>query len=410
MHRPLPSPSLSQKIAWVAGAGVAWLFLSVALSMVACEVYRRVGHNRPSVLSIPVQTREVGTLKNRLTFVAVLVTLLMAVVPLMGGCAVSTHVVNATVYGAGSNNQSEAAKAADQAVADLTKSQDAPVTLEPGKLTIASDPAYPPLEYSARVITIEAGEDEESKSDPQTVGFEIDLCKAIAKKLGLEPVFVTVAYDDIQSELSEGTADMAASGLITSPGLLTQLSPSDTYLAADLAICTRVGVDLPDAESLQGKIVGTQQGSTAEPAVDGFPGVAENRPYPHVLGAFDDLRDDKVDAVVVVQPVAAWILATDSGYANALQISGVIETGEGYAIWTTKGNEGLIAAVNAALQELMQTPEPEVETTTTVDETTSAPDASTTTTLGETTTTESTTETTKSVYQLLLEKWGLTVE
>lgn len=355
----------------------------------ASEVYRRVGHNRLSVLSIPVQTREVGTLKKRLTLTIILVALLAATLPLLGGCAASTHIVNATVYGTGSSGLTEAARTADQALAEIAKSEEiaAPVTREAGKLLIASDAAYPPLEYSAKIVTQEG--DKESQSDPQTVGFEIDLATAIAKKLGLEPVFVTVAYSDIQSALSEGKADIAASGMITSPGLLTQLTSTDTYLAADLAICTRNGVEYADADALQGKVVGVQQGSICESAVDSIPGIAEKILSLHVLGAFDDLMDGKVDALVVVRPVAKWILATKPEYANALHISGSIETGEGYAMWATKGNEGLVAAIDAALQELME-----------------APGVAT----PETTATQETVQPAESLYQLLLEKWGLATD
>jgi len=384
--------------------------------MIASEVYRRVGHNRLSVLSIPVQTREVGKLKKRLTLTMILVALLAATIPLLSGCAASTHIVNATVYGTGSSNLTEAAVAADQALAEITKSPDidVPATIEPGKLTIASDAAYPPLEYSARIVTEESGE--ESKSDPQTVGFEIDLCNAIAKKLGLEPVFVTIGYSDIQSALSEGTADIAASAMITTPGLLTQLAATDTYLSADLAICTRAGVELADSDALQGKVIGVQQGSIGESAVESTAGIAETRLYLHVLGAFDDLMDSKVDAVVVMRPVATWILSTDAGYANALQITGGMETGEGYAMWSTKGNEALIAAINAALQELQQAPQTAtVETSTTLEATTTTADGTTATeatvtTLEATTTTQQAVEPAKSVYQLLLEKWGLATE
>ncbi len=128
--------------------------------MIASEVYRCVGHSSLSMLSIPVQTKEVGMLKKHLTVTSIFVALLLACVAMLTGCAASTHIVNATVYGTGSDNLSEAAQVADQAIADITLSPDiqAPVTLEAGKLTIVSDAAYPPLEYSARVVTQEGDE------------------------------------------------------------------------------------------------------------------------------------------------------------------------------------------------------------------------------------------------------------
>jgi polar amino acid transport system substrate-binding protein len=350
-------------------------------------------------------------LKKHLTLIALLFVLLIGALPLLTACTASTHVVSATVYGSGHEDYSQAAQAADQAIEELTKSPDiaAPATIEAGKLIVASDAAYPPLEYSARIVTKEG--DEDKQSDPTTVGFEIDLCRAIAKKLGLEPQFLTVGFRYIPETLIDGKADLAAAGMITSPGLLTQLVASDTYLSADLAICSKTGVDLADSAALQGKIVAVQMGSTAEAAVAAIEGVAETRPYSHVLGAFDDLAAGKVDAVVVVARVAKWVLDNDSEYADSLQISGTIETGEGFAFWFAKGDEELAAAVNAALLELQQAPSVAAAPTTTVAVTVTAADATTTTVQQTDTTSQQTTTTTvagKSVYQLLLEKWGLT--
>ncbi len=409
MHRPFPPPRSSQKAERGADTGATRLVVGFDVSMIACEVYSRVGHIRFSVLSIPVQTREVGTLKNRFILVTMLVILVVASAMTLTSCAASTHVVNATVYGTGSEKLSEASIAADLALAELTKSPDiaAPATIENGKLLVASDGAYPPLQYFARVVTMEG--DKETRSDPQLVGFEIDLCKAVAKKLGLEPQFITYEFSDIESVLAEGKeVDMAASGMITSAGLLTQLSASDTYLSADLAICTRTGIDLADSAALQGKVVGVQTGSTAESTVQSIAGVAEIRTYPHVLGAFEDLDASEVDAVVVVSHVARWILATHADYANALKISGTLDADEGFAFWCAKEDQALVAAINAALSELRQAPGAPPETSTTADATTTTVQGTEITVPEATTTTENSVEPAKSVYQLLLEKWGLT--
>lgn len=304
---------------------------------------------------------------------------------MVSGCNVTTNQVGAEVYSTGTGNYTEAAKAADEAIAAITPSPDitVPATMEAGKLTIAADEAYPPLEYLAKVFTNVGGEESDSV---ELVGFEVDLYTAVAKKLGLEPVYVKVGFSSLTEVLTEGEkVDMAASGIITTPEMLNQFAASETYLPADLAICSRSGVELSDETSLQGKIVGVQTGSTAETYVDGMQGIAEKRLYPHVVGAFADLRDGEIDALVLVRPVAEWILSTDAEYATAITMSDEgIETGQGYAFWCNKTDQALMDAINAALEELRQAPE------------------------SATATDQSGAAASMSVYSLLLQKWGLT--
>jgi ABC-type amino acid transport substrate-binding protein len=362
------------------------------------------------MLSIPVQTREVGKLKKHLSPVAALVLLLVALLPMIGSCSAATAPTSATLYGEGTDQMTAAAKVADAAVASITRSTNiaVPSTIEGGKLLVGSDSSYPPLEYLAKVFTA-------AKKDGivQPVGFEIDLVRAVAKKLGLEVSFTTIDWDELAASLDQDKIDMVASGMVTGTELVPSLSASDTYLSADLAICTKAGVQFADGTALKSKTVAVQEGSTAQTVVAAIDGVGAPKTYPRIQGAFADLKDGKVDAVVVEQPVAKWILANHAGYAAELAVSGTIKTDQGYAFWCKKNNDALVAAINAALQELRQVPEV-VATTTTLGATatTTAGATSTTvlatdTTAGATTTTVSAQQT-RSVYQLLCEKWGVT--
>lgn len=72
--------------------------------------------------------------------------------------------------------------------------------LKDGELRILTNPIYPPMEYV--------------NSDTGTIdGFDIDLANAIAKKLNLSTVFVTSAFQELQSGLQTGRADMIISGM-----------------------------------------------------------------------------------------------------------------------------------------------------------------------------------------------------
>jgi polar amino acid transport system substrate-binding protein len=76
--------------------------------------------------------------------------------------------------------------------------------LKDGEIRILSNPIYPPMEY----INPETGVID---------GFDIDLANAIAKKLNLETVFVPAAFQQLQSSLQTGRADMIISGMSDNP-------------------------------------------------------------------------------------------------------------------------------------------------------------------------------------------------
>ncbi len=219
---------------------------------------------------------------------------------------------------------------------------------------------------------------------------------------------MTVDWSEIPSALTERKVDMVASGMVTSPELTAKFGASDVYLAADLAICTLSGAPLADEAALAGKTVGVQSGSTAESLVGAIQGLGERRVYSQLLGALVDLQAGKLDAVVAERPVCQWILTNHPEYAGVIKISGTIETGEGYAFWFNSDDQELLAAVNAALQELAPgcsrgPADDHVRggtTTTTLAETAATVGATTSTTEGA--------PAAKSVLQLLFEKWGLT--
>jgi polar amino acid transport system substrate-binding protein len=363
------------------------------------------------VLSIPVQTKEVGMLKKYLSPAMILLVLLVALLPLTTGCNATGAQTSATIYGSGTDKMSNAAKIAEEALAAITKSPiiTTPGTVQNGKLSIGSDSAYPPLEFLAKVITIENAKNVETI---QLVGFEVDLCRAVAKKLGLEPTFLTVDLSEVPSALTEGRVDIVASAMITNTQLMAEFSATDAYLAADLAICTKTSAPLADEAALAGKTVAVQAGSAAQSVVGALASVGKTSVYPHILNAFADLDAGKVDAVVIEQPVALWIMANHADYAAALKISGAIKSSEGYALWCEKDKQDLLAAINAAMLELRVAPiaAPQATTTTAaaIIPTTGAATSTTAPAGGATTTSVPVDQSAKSVYQLLCEKWGLT--
>jgi ABC-type amino acid transport substrate-binding protein len=281
----------------------------------------------------------------------VLSVVVLAVVLGANACGSVSQSTNATVYGEGTEQRTAAAAAADNAIASISKSPDieTPATLSAGILFVGSDSASPPLEYLAVLYTVEAGEETKQVT---LVGFEWDLARAVAKKMGLEAQYVQTSWKDLIPGIEEGRLDILASARSTTPDPPEELGATETYLDADLAICTAKGTTSADQDALKGKIVGVQLGSPAQTVVEQIDGITEVRNYAHILRAFDDLNSGGLDAAVADGITAEWILDNSASYGATLTISGQIETGEGYAFWCAKENQELLTAMNTALAEL----------------------------------------------------------
>jgi polar amino acid transport system substrate-binding protein len=78
--------------------------------------------------------------------------------------------------------------------------QTKPNLINQGELRILTNPIYPPMEFV--------------NPDKGTLdGFDIDIANAIAKKLNLNTLFVTSAFQELQSGLQTGRGDMIISGM-----------------------------------------------------------------------------------------------------------------------------------------------------------------------------------------------------
>jgi ABC-type amino acid transport substrate-binding protein len=250
----------------------------------------------------------------------------------------------------------DAAAAADAAIAAVTKSDaiETPATSKAGFLQAGSDTSFPPMEFS----------DEKGGY----IGFDVDLCTAIAKKMGLELEVVSTAWDGIIPALLAGRFDIIMSAMSILPERLDQMNATEAYLPGIIAISTPIDAPITDAAGLAGKTVGVQVDTTGQFEVEKVAGVKEIKKYATILEAFMDMDAGRVEAVVNDEPVNAYIIETNESYKAKFADTGSIVTDNSYAYWCTKENTALQTAMNAALQELRD----------------------------------------EGVYQLICDKWGLT--
>ncbi|GGM91629.1 amino acid ABC transporter substrate-binding protein [Thermus composti] len=206
-----------------------------------------------------------------------------------------------------------------------------------GEIRIGTEGAFPPFNYF----------DEKN----QLTGFEIDLGNAIAKQLGLKPVWITQAFDSLLIQLNQGRFDFViASHGITEERAKAVDFTNPHYCTGGIIVSRKGGPKT--AKDLQGKVVGVQIGTTYMEAAQKIPGVKQVRTYQKDPDALQDLLAGRLDAWITDRFVAKQAIK-ERKLENALQFGELIFQ-EKVAMAVAKGNKSVLDALNQALADLMR--------------------------------------------------------
>jgi len=215
------------------------------------------------------------------------------------------------------------------------------MTIKPGVLSIGMEIGYPPMEYY--------------DSDGKTpIGFDIEMGKAIAAKMGLKPEFVDTSWDGIFAGVNTGKYDCIMSSVTINPARLAAHNFSKPYVSNTLAMVVLKGVTPPANSPAEctGLNVAFQGDTTADSYMEdlGNKGLKYTpRKYDKVMYCFDELQLHRVDVIVTDLLVAYdYVAPADSPF----QIIWKSPEGEQFGVCMKKGADDLTAAINNALDAL----------------------------------------------------------
>jgi polar amino acid transport system substrate-binding protein len=208
--------------------------------------------------------------------------------------------------------------------------------ITPKKLTVCTHLPYEPFQYN------KGGE---------VVGFDVDLMDLVAKDLDLEQEIVNTPFETIETgqAMATGKCDIAAAGMTITEERDQVIDFSDPYFEATQALLVKKGAGYDSLESLDGKTLGVQVGTTGEEYAN------ENAPEGVELKVFEDLallleavKSGTIDAAINDNTVLL-------DYADKnpdTEMTAEFETGEQYGFGVAEGeNADLIDAVNKAFEE-----------------------------------------------------------
>ena len=212
--------------------------------------------------------------------------------------------------------------------------------VEPGKLIMSTNAAFPPYEMVADGEGVYQGLE----------GIDVEIAMAIADKLGLELVIDDMDFDAALMAVQNNSADVMLAGLSYSEDRDEVVDFTDSYATGIQSVIVKEGSDVT-MDNLGDYMIGTQRGTT------GFQYATDDYGEEHVIGydngatAVQELINGTIDAVIIDNAPAQEYVAANPDAGLALLDGAWVE--EDYCAAVDEGNEVLLNAINTALNELI---------------------------------------------------------
>ena len=181
----------------------------------------------------------------------------------------------------------------------------------------------------------------------EIVGVDVDIAKEIAKYLGKELVIKDVSFDSIINEVKSGKSDFGAAGISYTEERAKEVDFTIDYSISKQVIIVKEGINKID--NLDNKRIALQLGSVADSYVTKNYKNAKVIRQKKYLAAIEDLKNDKVDLVIMDELPAKEILKNNPG----LVILNQELFTDKYGMVVRKGNDELLKAINKVLSDLI---------------------------------------------------------
>jgi polar amino acid transport system substrate-binding protein len=186
----------------------------------------------------------------------------------------------------------------------------------------------------------------------EIVGFDIDLAKEAAEKMGKKVKFQPIDWSTKEAELSSGRIDLIWNGYTITDERKEKVLFTKPYLKNAQVVVTLADSKLTKLEELSGKVVGLQKLSSASDALEAAPirsKIKTVTEFSDNVQALTDLKSGRLDAVVIDEIVINYYMTKEKETFKVLDES---LSPEEYGIGVKKGNEALLENLQKALDEM----------------------------------------------------------
>jgi len=180
------------------------------------------------------------------------------------------------------------------------------------------------------------------------IGFDADMAKGFAEKLGVEVEFVEIDWDNKILELDGKTVDCIWNGMTLTDEVKAAMDCSNAYCnnAQVVIVPADKAADYQTVESLEGLAFAAEAGSAGEAEVTALG--LDCTPVKAQSDALMEVAAGTSDAAVIDSLMAAAMVGEGTGYADLTYTVGL--NSEEYGVGFRKGSD-LVAELNAYFVE-----------------------------------------------------------
>jgi len=234
--------------------------------------------------------------------------------------------------GSASCKKQNAASARDTSLDDL---------IARGVFVLGLDDSFPPLGFR--------------NADGEIVGYDIDLAKEVAKRLGVDFKAQPIDWGAKEMELNTGKIDCIWNGFTMTKEREEALAFTKPYLKNAQVLVVRNDSGVTSLKDMAGKTIALQSGSSAQEAVDGNKEFSSSLKEQVLLKdnvtALNDLDIRGVDGVVMDSVVANYSIAATG---KPFTVIDEALSYESYGIAFRKGNAALRDKVQSILEDMQK--------------------------------------------------------
>ena len=207
-----------------------------------------------------------------------------------------------------------------------------------GTLTVGLDDTFAPMGFRDK--------------DDNLVGVDIDLAKAVGKKLGIKVEFQPIDWDAKEAELKSKNIDCVWNGMSATKDRQKSMTLSNKYFNNKILVMSLdKGINIKSSADLKNYKVGTQADSAALESVKAdknYDSFADNvSEYPTYDEAILDMKAGRIDVIVIDEVYALY----NNKNKTKLYQSDFDFGSDKYAVGFRKEDKELAEKVKDAIQE-----------------------------------------------------------
>ncbi len=236
-----------------------------------------------------------------------------------------------TMTSCGGSDSSSSSKADEGGDQSLQK------VLDSKKFVLGLDASFKPMGYT--------------DENDEIVGFDIDLAEEVCKRLGVELVKQPINWGTKEEDLKGGRIDCIWNGMSVDPDRAEAMNLSEPYMKNKMVFVVPADSDAKAMSDLADKIIGVQNGSTAQTILEGseIGSTCTISAMETNVEALQQMELGLVNAVFLDSVVAEYEISS-TGKDFVILEDGLSE--EEYAIGFRKGDQALRDEVQKILSEM----------------------------------------------------------